>query len=73
MMPGFRAQKDNTLERNVRVVVTYSEDELKGIPFSDSDHAIIDQCQKSDLIADKILALEMVIRKIEESQNGRDY
>ena len=44
--------------------------ELMQIKFNKFDYALIDECEKSSTISDTLLALEMIARKIEESQGN---
>jgi len=45
--------------------------ELYKVSFYSHDRLLFDECEKSDKISDKLLALEKVVRRIEES-NGKN-
>jgi len=42
--------------------------ELRSVRFTDFDRALFRECEDSESIADKLLALETVARRIEEQQ-----
>lgn len=54
-----------TLER--RVVITITDAELKTMRLYPFDRALLDDCESDDAtIADKLLGLELIARRIEE-------
>lgn len=48
------------------VSLTLTEEELESIKCTGFDRALFKECEESNSIADKLLALEAVVRKIEE-------
>lgn len=56
------------LERDSFVYTLEIENaDIIAIPLDSMDHTLIDECEKSHKIADKLLGLEMVVRKIEQA------
>ena len=52
--------------------LSMTDSEVTQVFLGNFDKLLIDECETSDKIADKVLALEMITRKIESTQQGGD-
>jgi len=62
-------QIDN-LERGSRIYnLEITDDDLRLVNLLKVDELLIEECEKSEKISDKLLALETIARRIEEKTN----
>ncbi|HUU88395.1 MAG TPA: hypothetical protein VMX17_11680 [Candidatus Glassbacteria bacterium] len=59
---------NDTAQSKRRYLITIDDIDMMDVNFTDFDRSILKDCEKSNSIADKILALELIARRIEESQ-----
>ncbi len=50
-----------------KIIIEFDSLDFLGIKLDDFDRALLDECNKSDKISDKLLALETLARRIEEA------
>jgi len=50
-----------------RYNLTITDYNLTKVIFTDFDRVLLGECEKSNKISDKVLALEMITRRIEEA------
>lgn len=64
------AQVDPKNLRRVFVLEIH-ESELIRVPLTAADRLVLQDCESSDSVADKLLALELIARKIEQSSDSK--
>lgn len=52
--------------------LTFDEDELERIRLTPMDRALLRECEESDSIADMLLGLETIARRIEEYDKDKN-
>ena len=55
-------------ERSKTWMVTITDSEYAKAIFTEADYQVLRECEGSDSIADKLLALELIVRRVEESK-----
>lgn len=63
----IKSMERNSLEGGITATFEYNGDDLRKINLSSLDHKLLEECEKSDKASDKLLALEMLFRRMEEN------
>ena len=71
---NFSVFKDPETNTTVYRLTITSDDQVTAARLTDLDHRLFKECSKSELVSDKILALETLVRRIEEGKNyGKEH
>lgn len=58
---------EKSLDRILSVRLAIEENEIARAQFNRFDELLISECEKSEKVSDKLLALETIVRKIEQA------
>jgi hypothetical protein len=71
MEQSMKFEMVESIERNERTfVLTLSNSEYVMTPLTQFDKALVAECDNSDKVSDKLLALETITRCLEAQQKG---
>lgn len=61
-------EKEIPLESRLEVILYLEDGDGMGITYDEFESKLIEECKKSNFVADKLLMYEMICRKIEKSK-----